>query len=159
MPCTLGIFPHITQQEFEIACEKLIAAFRKCGPDEEKWSTVEIIHDFTSNYLRITTRPPFDTDNNQSATGIAETEINEQDDEAVSLCKSPIIMQYDTVLSPVYQVPVLYIDVVDPMHRFPPTMDTLYKYIIPEHYKSQAEHVGVIGGITIQVRPSPPDDY
>ena len=62
------------------------------------------------------------------------------------------VVDYDLVLSQVYRVPVLYISIRDPRHRYPPTMTTLYEHLVPLQFKAQAENVGVIGGITITVR-------
>jgi ubiquitin-like-conjugating enzyme ATG10 len=63
-----------------------------------------------------------------------------------------VTVEYHIVLSPSYQVPVLYFNIKDPSYRSPPTMDTLYRHLIPPHFKAQAENVGVIGGITVTVR-------
>jgi len=50
-------------------------------------------------------------------------------------------------------VPVLYISIRDPEHRYPPTMTTLYEHLVPPQFKAQTENVGVIGGITITEHP------
>lgn len=63
-------------------------------------------------------------------------------------------IHYDIILSPTYRVPMLYIHISDPRHRFPPTLDTLYQYLIPPQYASQTQDVGVLGGITVTVRHS-----
>jgi ubiquitin-like-conjugating enzyme ATG10 len=70
----------------------------------------------------------------------------------VQLPTLQVTVEYQIVLSPSYQVPVLYFNIKDPSYRSPPTMDTLYRHLIPPHFKAQAENVGVIGGITITVR-------
>jgi ubiquitin-like-conjugating enzyme ATG10 len=70
----------------------------------------------------------------------------------IQLPTHQVTVEYDVVLSPSYQVPVLYFNIKDLSHRSPPTMDTLYRHLIPPHFKAQTENVGVIGGITIAVR-------
>jgi len=64
-----------------------------------------------------------------------------------SSTSAPII-EYDILLSPTYQVPVLYLNIKDPLHRFPLTIDTIYQYIVPPQFKNQVSGVGVMGGIT-----------
>lgn len=66
---------------------------------------------------------------------------------------SPAIVVYDTVLSPVYQVPVLYFGIQDPLHRYPPTMTTLYDHLVVPHFRPQTQDTstGVIGGISMTV--------
>ena len=80
----------------------------------------------------------------------------EEDDNEVAQTPSPnqIVIHYDIMLSPSYRVPVLYFAVSDIQHRYPPTMETLYSHVIPPAFRAQAEHVGVIGGITVTVRPN-----
>jgi ubiquitin-like-conjugating enzyme ATG10 len=75
------------------------------------------------------------------------------DQEALDQLRShQVTVEYDIVLSPSYQVPVLYSNIKDPSYRSPPTMDTLYRHLIPPHFKAQVENIGVIGGVTITVR-------
>lgn len=82
-----------------------------------------------------------------------ETELDEEDDEVAEVVSSSrAVIQYDVVLSPSYRVPVLYFSISDSQHRYPPTMETLYSHVIPPAFRAQAEHVGVIGGITVTVR-------
>jgi ubiquitin-like-conjugating enzyme ATG10 len=45
-------------------------------------------------------------------------------------------------------VPVLYLILRDHNGVVPPTLNTLYNQVIPEHYKTQVRNFGVIGGIT-----------
>lgn len=62
-----------------------------------------------------------------------------------------VVIEYDIILSPSYQVPVLYFSIRDPGFKFPPTMENLYQHIIPPTYKDEARSAGIIGGITITV--------
>jgi ubiquitin-like-conjugating enzyme ATG10 len=62
-----------------------------------------------------------------------------------------VVVEYDITLSPVYRVPVLYFRIKDPSFRYPPNMTTLYRHLIAGQFKSQAEHAGVMGGITVRV--------
>ncbi|KAF2744086.1 hypothetical protein M011DRAFT_496486 [Sporormia fimetaria CBS 119925] len=87
-----------------------------------------------------------------------DAEIEDEDSEILNRTlhtseRSCPIVEYDILLSPVYRVPVLYCSIKDPQFRFPPTMDSLYRYIIPPSFKPQAEQSGVMGGITITDHP------
>lgn len=61
------------------------------------------------------------------------------------------IVEYNILLSPSYQVPVLYITIKDSNRAIPSTIETLYQYVVPEQFKAQVESIGVIGGITMTV--------
>ena len=58
---------------------------------------------------------------------------------------------YDIILSPVGQVPVLYFSIHDSLHRYPPTMTTLYEHLVAPHFRPQTQNTGVIGGISMAV--------
>jgi ubiquitin-like-conjugating enzyme ATG10 len=148
MQCTLKSFPLLNGSEFEAACSALSDRFRLHGHKQDAWLSVEPMQSFETRYLRVTkhldTVPDDATD--------LEDEL--EDDDAETLTTPPqshTHIVYDILLSPAYRVPVLYFRLLDPQHRFPPTMATLYEHVIPPQYRAQTEHVGVIGGITIVV--------
>lgn len=79
---------------------------------------------------------------------------DDQDDEVVLDvgARPHPLLRYDILLSPTYAVPVLYFDVKDAAHRFPPTMRVLYESVVPEGYAAQTrDGVGVLGGVTVSV--------
>lgn len=148
----LEFFPHLTDPEFDEACSTLLKGFELHGRRQREWTAVERLHQSETTYLRITKPLASNEDKSDAADNDAETELREEDDEvAETPASSQAVIYYDVVLSPTYRVPVLYFYVSDTLHRYPPTMETLYSMVIPPAFRAQAEHVGVIGGITITV--------
>ena len=79
----------------------------------------------------------------------------EEDNEVLSTPNIPVaLIHYDILLSPTFRVPTLYFSVSDPLHRYPPTMSTLYTHIISPEYVDQTKDIGVLGGITITEHPA-----
>ncbi|OKP08578.1 hypothetical protein PENSUB_5565 [Penicillium subrubescens] len=62
-------------------------------------------------------------------------------------------IDYDIVLSPTYQVPVLYFVLRWHNHQGPVGLDAVYQYVVPEQYKQQLQNVGVMGGISFGYHP------
>lgn len=60
-------------------------------------------------------------------------------------------IDYEIVLSPTYQVPVLYLALQWHNHRAPVDLDLVYQYIVPEQYRKQLRSVGIMGGISFGV--------
>jgi ubiquitin-like-conjugating enzyme ATG10 len=142
-------FPHLSNHEFSQACTGLVDKFRRHSNEQVEWVSVETLDYYESIFLRITKELPHRI---EAARDVEYDEVSEDDDEAL---QAPVVfvplIHFDVLLSPVYRVPVLYISISDPLHRFPPTMETLYEQLIPVHFKTQAERTGVIGGVTINV--------
>lgn len=59
-------------------------------------------------------------------------------------------IDYDIVLSPTYQVPVLYFGLRSHSHG-PLGLDEVYQYVVPEQYRQELKSVGVMGGISMGV--------
>ena len=150
----LSSFPHLSDSDFNQACTFLLERFRKCEQKQDEWTSVEMIHQHDMKYLRIIRALPctFNVPTHRQGNDGMD-ELDDDDDEEVIL-KSPVfqaVINYDILLSPTYRVPVLYISISDPQHRFSPTMTTLYEHLIPPHFKPQTENVGIIGAITVTV--------
>lgn len=60
-------------------------------------------------------------------------------------------VEYDILLSPSYQVPVLYFTLRRGNNGGPVDRDTMYQYLVPEQYKTELTSVGVMGGISFDV--------
>jgi ubiquitin-like-conjugating enzyme ATG10 len=153
----LRSFPHITPAEFSSACASIQARFERNSDAQSKWLSAEVLpHVTTPAYLSITKALPDAASSTPSAhEEESQNEVEEdQDDNAlITNERAQAVVEYDIILSPSYQVPVLYINIQDPLHRYPPTMPILYKHIIPPQYKDQAEKAGIIGGITVTDHP------
>jgi ubiquitin-like-conjugating enzyme ATG10 len=152
----LSSFPHLTSKEFERACSDLRQRYHKHCNGQDDWQSVELVHSFDTTYLSITEVLPTDLTCSVGSSEHApeQDELEEDDEEALdTLRATPAVLYYDVILSPVYSVPVLYFSISDPQHRYPPTMDVLYKYLIPPEFKAQAEKAGLLGGVTINDHP------
>lgn len=150
MTSKLSSFPHLSTPEFESACTSLLHSFNQHSHLQHDWISAELIHQHESKYLRITRPLP-----SPSTTAVSEVpEMEEENDDEALQAPFPTaqaVVQYDILLSPTYRVPALYVSIKDTLHRYPPTMDTLYRHIIPPVFQSQTKDVGVLGGITITV--------
>ncbi|KAF1845854.1 uncharacterized protein K460DRAFT_282638 [Cucurbitaria berberidis CBS 394.84] len=152
----LSSFPRLAASDFDEACNSLLGRYRRAGQKQEEWLSIETVYHYDMTYLSITKALPDAVYIPKDSNDDDEVDEVEEDDEEV-IAKSSVpqaIINYDIVLSPTYQVPVLYISISDPQHRFPPTMATLYEHLIPLHFKTQTEHAGVIGGITVTDHPA-----
>jgi ubiquitin-like-conjugating enzyme ATG10 len=152
----LSTFPHLTTEEFAQACSDLRRRYHERGSSRGDWQSVEIIPSTDTPYLRIAKELRKDAKHDAGLHVDSEDdEVEENDDEVLNTSRNiPALIHYDIILSPVYQAPVLYFGISDPLHRYPPTMTTLYEHLIPSHFKAQAENAGVIGGVTINDHPS-----
>lgn len=63
---------------------------------------------------------------------------------------SKLHIEYEILLSPTYQVPVLYF-VLHWDNQGPIGLDAVYRYLVPESYRKQLKNVGVMGGISFGV--------
>jgi ubiquitin-like-conjugating enzyme ATG10 len=157
MPNSLPSFPQLTDSVFETACTNLNKTFlANAHKQASSWLSLEVIDEFGTKYLRITT--PLHLVPSIPDKSDHDVELEDDNDEELlvpsTLSHNQIRVIYDIFLSPTYRVPVLYFNISDPQHRYPSTMTTLYEQLIPAQYKAQAESVGVIGGITITVSVS-----
>ncbi|KAF1838356.1 hypothetical protein BDW02DRAFT_517158, partial [Decorospora gaudefroyi] len=152
----LSAFPQLTESEFADACSGLLHMFRRRGSVQQDWVSVEPHRQNATAYLRITTHlatradsPPDGSDDQ-----VAEEEEDEDEEALCDMVAPSAAVHYDILLSPVYCVPVLYVSIHDNLHRYAPTMTTLYKHLVPPQFKAQTADVGVMGGITITDHPA-----
>lgn len=147
--------PHLSAPEFHTACTTLVNSFNAIqhAPKKAKWLDISL--DLDENILRITRELSVTPTSHQAQNTHDSPEIEEDDDERLhSTANNTPLIHYDVLLSPSYSVPVLYFYVSDTVHRYPPTMDTLYSHIIAPQHVNQAKDVGILGGITITVSHS-----
>lgn len=150
-------FPYISPTDFEAACTQLAELHvQSLGSLRKGWLAAELLASNGATWLRISQRLALaKPDFTSNSDGSAVDEVEEPDDEAALSVETAdrAVIVYDVVLSPSYQVPVLYFNVKDPGYHYPPTMDTLYSHIIPPVYRAEAENAGVLGGITVTDHP------
>ncbi|KAI8935763.1 hypothetical protein NX059_007283 [Plenodomus lindquistii] len=151
----LSTFPHLTTAEFDEACLALQHRFQDRGSTQDSWTSVEIINQHGTQYLRIT--KPLNINPNHAESVEDQTdeldEVEDIDEQCLPVLLPSAIVNFDIIVSPTYLVPTLYIHISDPMHRFPPTMNTLHSHLVPPEYRSQTDSVGVMGGVTIGDHP------
>lgn len=157
---TIASFPLISALEFESACRKISERYQAGGHLQSDWEHVRLGQGYEEStvYLSITRTI-------QGAGGKPESPVEDDeeleafeeiDEEALQLrvpANHGLMVEYDIVLSPTYQVPVLYFRIRDAGCALPLSIDTLYRYVIPEQFKSQVESFGIIGGITMTEHP------
>lgn len=150
----LASFPQLVDSEFDEACSALLSRFELHGHRQNEWTAADSFSQNGLSCLSITKPLLLHSGVPDASDGTGETELDEDDDEVAqtSTTAPRAVIRYDVVLSPSYRVPVLYFNISDTRHRYPPTMETLYSHVIPQAFKAQAEHGGVIGGITVTVR-------
>ncbi|KAF2441246.1 hypothetical protein P171DRAFT_92817 [Karstenula rhodostoma CBS 690.94] len=147
--------PHLSAAEFHTACTTLVNSFNALqdAPSKAKWLDISL--DPGENMLRIAKELSVTTTSHQEPNSHDGPEIEDDDDDERlhSTANNTPLIHYDVLLSSSYTVPVLYFYISDALHRYPPTMDTLYMHIIAPEYVDQTKDVGVLGGITITDHP------
>jgi ubiquitin-like-conjugating enzyme ATG10 len=150
----LPAFPHLTDSEFEDACSCLVRRFQSGRSAQNDWLSMEKLTRNEVLYLRIIRPLPRHAESSDDENELGHDEVTEDDGEVLTetTTAQPTIT-YDIILSPTYRVPVLYINIQDIQHRYPPTMKTLYEHLVPTQFKPQTENVGVMGGVTVTDHP------
>ncbi|XTI86692.1 hypothetical protein V2W45_1341577 [Cenococcum geophilum] len=178
---TIASFPLISALEFESACRKISERYQAGGHLQSDWEHVRLAQGYEEStvYLSITRtiqgaggKPESPVKDNGELEAFEE--IDEVQHEAIAEqlrigrligftlqealqlrvpANHGLMVEYDIVLSPTYQVPVLYFRIRDAGCALPPSIDTLYRYVIPKQFKSQVESFGIIGGITMTEHP------
>ncbi|KAJ5894400.1 Atg10p [Penicillium taxi] len=146
MACqSLSAWPLLNLQEFHHACQALLLQSQSTGA----WSVRLVTHNGTS--LRIT--QCMDVVLPDEPTDLQE--LVEDDPEAlIRIDRNPTLhIDYDIVLSPTYQVPILYFALRWINYDAPIGLDAVYRYVVPAHYQSELKNVGVMGGISMGYHP------
>ncbi|KAJ5364440.1 uncharacterized protein N7496_010153 [Penicillium cataractarum] len=166
---SLSAFPFLTPDEFDSACRALAERTRSCTAAQVDggWSSVRLVTQIPDADLQeVSTH----TDTSTSTQAQAKAKAMEDEDEDPVCSPSPnnfqsqealirtnlhptLQIDYDIVLSPTYQVPVLYFVLRWHNHQGPVGLDAVYQYVVPEQYKQQLQNVGVMGGISFGYHP------
>ncbi|KAJ5468661.1 Autophagy-related protein 3 [Penicillium sp. IBT 31633x] len=171
MAASPSAFPFLAQSEFESACQAL--ADRCTSAQGIGWSSIRLLTKADGTGIRITNC--VNVSSPVEATTLAELEEIQEDDDPVCRLLAPrdvstspdpspqealvranpqpsIQIDYDIVLSPTYQVPVLYFS--PRWHNHGPLgLDEVYQYLVPEQYRQEVKSVGVMGGISMGYHP------
>ncbi|KAJ5789351.1 Autophagy-related protein 3 [Penicillium psychrosexuale] len=155
MAASCSTFPFLAQSEFEVACQDL--ADRCIAAQNIGWSAIRLLTKPEGFGLRITkcvnVPNPLEEPLEPSALEDLE-ESQDEDPEALVRAKPHPSLQidYDILLSPTYQVPVLYFGLRWHNHG-PLGLEEVYQYVVPERYRQELKNVGVMGGISMGYHP------
>ncbi|KAE8376841.1 autophagy-related protein Atg10 [Aspergillus bertholletiae] len=160
----LSAFPLLTPEEFECACRAFLDRIHVLGNlDGAEWSSVRFVQQATGPILKISRSihnphaPSYDNILSASVdTEEPQVETCEDDPEALireSNSSNCLHIEHDVILSPTYQVPVLYFTLRQDSHPGPLGIDEVYQYLVPDQYRKELQNVGVMGGISFGYHP------
>ncbi|PYI25331.1 autophagy-related protein Atg10 [Aspergillus indologenus CBS 114.80] len=161
----LAVFPLLTDKEFDSACHQFLHRVHVANESLMGRLTVQYAQRAHGPILSITRRishvsiPAYDSQSSVDDS-IRErytyTEAYEDDPEALIRTAEPSVglhVVYDVLLSPTYQVPVLYFNLRPTDHPGPLGIDAVYRYLVPSQYRKELQSVGVMGGISLGYHP------
>jgi ubiquitin-like-conjugating enzyme ATG10 len=167
MACTtLATFPFLTPDEFDCACRALVERVRSCtaAQVEGGWSSARLVTQNAvslkitkCNEVQIPALDDADLHEGTTHTQIqAQAQaLEDEHEDPEALLRTNLLptlqVDYDIVLSPTYQVPVLYFVLRWHNHPGPVGLDAVYQYVVPKQYRQQLQSVGVMGGISCGV--------
>ncbi|KAG2419872.1 hypothetical protein HFD88_004669 [Aspergillus terreus] len=152
MSATLSAFPFLTPAEFDCACRTFL---HRILPVDTGRFSFRVLDQATGPILNIS--QSFDYDDAEALSPQdAPVEICDDDPEALirtSDSDPSVQVEYQVLLSPTYQVPVLYFTLRQTGHPKPLGIDEVYRYMVPPQYRKELQSVGVMGGISLGYHP------
>ncbi|KAI9039074.1 ATG3/ATG10 family protein [Aspergillus affinis] len=165
-------FPSLSPEDFQHACRAFLARVHAVGTSTVGWSSIRLTHpvylalsllrhDPVGPVLKISrnidhagmrqcdTASPVDPEDTQ-------LEATEDDLEAIvrpSDSSAALQVDYEILLSPTYQVPVLYFMLRRGNQPGPMEIDAVYHYLVADQYREELQAVGVMGGISLGYHP------
>ncbi|KAL4737473.1 hypothetical protein BDV11DRAFT_206746 [Aspergillus similis] len=152
----LSSFPYLTNDEFESGCRAFLHRVQVTSRLPMPWSSVR----FQTNgqVLKICQILSPDYDGLARSVHTKDTpdlqlEAWEEDSEALIRTSNSceLLVDYDILLSPTYQVPVLYF--VLRRTGKPLGLDEVYNYLVPDQCKRNIRNMGIMGGISFSYHP------
>ncbi|KAJ9492221.1 hypothetical protein VN97_g975 [Penicillium thymicola] len=167
-PCST--FPFLAQSEFEGACQDL--ADRCTSAQNISWPAIRLLTKSDGTSLRITKYVDVPS---PEVPALEELEDSQDEDPVCRVLARPrdmstcpnsspqealvrikpqpsLQIDYDILLSPIYQVPILYFGLRWHNHG-PLGLEEVYQYVVPERYRQELKSVGVMGGISMGYHP------
>ncbi|BCS24723.1 ATG3/ATG10 family protein [Aspergillus puulaauensis] len=158
----LSSFPFLSNVEFEAACHAFLDRVHVAGMSTVGWSSIQLQGtgpilkisqniDIGCNTLLDDARTwPADTDD------APESQLEAWENDPDALIRTHKISErlqvdYDIFVSPIYQVPVLYL--ILRRADKPLGIDGVYEYLVPDQYKMNIQGVGIMGGISSGYHP------
>ncbi|TQB71664.1 hypothetical protein MPDQ_007379 [Monascus purpureus] len=160
----LSAFPFLTEPEFDHACATFLDRVQALESlHASGWSSVRLEKQACGTVLKISRVIDSPTTLNREKATLEDTpeshksqaDAFEDDPEALARTADPdpyFQVEYDILLSPTYQVPVLYF-VLRGSRAGPVGIETVYQYLVPDQYKNEVKSVGVLGGISMGYHP------
>ncbi|KAL4875574.1 hypothetical protein BJY04DRAFT_162002 [Aspergillus karnatakaensis] len=156
----LSSFPFLTKAEFMGACHAFLDRIQAAGIERVGWSSIRLQR--TGPALRISQSFNKDCPQENALTPHVEIEhaldsqleTCEEDPEALTRTfesQETLQIDYDILLSPTYQVPVLYF-ILRRSDKLLGT-DEVYSSLVLDHYKKNIQSVGIMGGISFGYHP------
>ncbi|KAL4783483.1 hypothetical protein BJX76DRAFT_255693 [Aspergillus varians] len=159
----LSSFPFLSNDEFEAACRAFLGRVHVAGMSTLAWSSIRVqgtgpITLKISQSVK-TCKSPHDGDALARPVEAEDIQVSnleswEEDPEALvrtSNKHAGLQVDYDILLSPTYQVPVLYF-VLRGADK-PLGMDEVYDYLVPDQYRKDIQGVGIMGAISFGYHP------
>ncbi|KAL2864561.1 ATG3/ATG10 family protein [Aspergillus lucknowensis] len=159
---TLSIFPFLAEDEFEGACRALLDRVHAAGNANPGWSSIRLQRN--GPILKISQSFPRGSEDlqndalaqplDQQDAQDSRLEACEEDSEALvrtSDTDETLQVDYDIVLSPSYQVPVLYFVLRQADKLL--GVDAVYRYLVLDRYRENIKSVGIMGGISFGYHP------
>ncbi|RAK98338.1 ATG3/ATG10 family protein [Aspergillus ibericus CBS 121593] len=162
---TLSVVPLLTAEEFETACHAFLDRVHVAGDTKVGWSWIRLDQRATGPILSISREVGHvSTLHTSSDESMPDPEMNqvlqwgasEEDPEALIRAPGPSVslqVVYDVLLSPTYQVPVLYFQLRQDSYPGPLGIDAVYQYLVPDQYRKELQSVGIMGGISFGYHP------
>ncbi|PWY76173.1 autophagy-related protein Atg10 [Aspergillus heteromorphus CBS 117.55] len=160
---TLSGFPLLTAEEFDAACCAFLDRVHVVGDAAVGWSSIQVHQRATGSILRISRYIGLDSSSHpdgpwQGSRMDQESQWEALEDDPEALIRTPVPVAclqvlYDVLLSPTYQVPVLYFQLREDNQPAPLEIDTVYQYLVPDQYKKELRNVGIMGGISFGYHP------
>ncbi|KAK7556316.1 hypothetical protein IWX91DRAFT_119052 [Phyllosticta citricarpa] len=151
-------FPSLSSDAFSHGCRQLADRFDRYGHLQDAWHSVKLTTDQEGQLgLQIVRRIHVDTVSHPPpSTSTGQSSDQDDGDEEALPCQpsSPQArVEYSIYSSPSYRVPVLYIGVQDYDGGAITSIDRMGELLIPPHFKSQIEKVGIIGAVSMTNHP------
>ncbi|KAL4940804.1 hypothetical protein BDV06DRAFT_14203 [Aspergillus oleicola] len=154
-------FPFLTNDDFESACRAFMDRVHVAGSLTSGWSSVRMQEHGPILMISQCLDSPCNSlpdDALAQQGGIEDQDLEletcEEDPEVLFRTSDKperLQVDYDIVLSPTYQVPVLYF-VLRRMGK-PLGLNEVYNHLVPSQYRKSIQGVGIMGGISFGYHP------
>ncbi|KAL4900605.1 hypothetical protein BDW74DRAFT_94766 [Aspergillus multicolor] len=153
----LSLFPFLADDEFESGCSALLEHVQATAGPAMPWASIRF--QATGQILRICQllssecRAIPDDARTRSLDQDSQLENMEEDPEAIIRLTNTqeLQVEYDILLSPTYQVPVLYF-VIRRAEKLL-GIDEVYSHLVPDQFRKKIQSVGIMGGISFGYHP------